>query len=544
MKKTKEQRCKFNMKSNKGITLVSLVITIAVMMIIASVTVNTSMGRFEMNSYKKLMNDLELLQEKVESYYLKYGGLPILRDSDNNPITPTTNLDFDKNEKDNSNYYIIDLEAMENLVLNYGKGFENYTDPNEKDLYIINEGSHMIYYVKGVELSENIYYCVENDNEMITDNIPPTKPEIKIISGEKNEEGFYTSDVEIEIIPGKDNGSGIEKTTYSYVFIDINNIETYVSEEIQESKVITLTQEGEYNIQVTSVDKSNNESNRIEIIKIQKQEMIKLVDMITYDNYGDLIEYEANGVNDWKVFFNDGNNVFIITTKFMPYSSLPSKSKMIKNDKYKMYWEPIYGAPTVGFEYGHAPVVTELTQNSKVLERAEKFQLTWIKEYSDKDWNSARAVKDLLNNDIWNVYAEGLNGAEAIGAPTLEMFAESWKQKGCEEIKYTRSENGYSIGDNGSWFNLANASNGKDISLYIPTQEGASEDEKCVSYWLAAIAINDTHSLLVVDGTNKGIFGDWYNAKYYGIRPVVCLPSNAVATNSDGVWKNLGLDLN
>ena len=66
MKKTKEQRFKINIKGNKGITLVSLIIIIAVMLIISSVTVNTSMGRFEINRYKKLMNDLELLQEADE----------------------------------------------------------------------------------------------------------------------------------------------------------------------------------------------------------------------------------------------------------------------------------------------------------------------------------------------------------------------------------------------------------------------------------------------------------------------------------------------
>ena len=36
-----------------------------------------------------------------------------------------------------------------------------------------------------------------------------------MISGTKNAAGIYTSEVQIEIIPGKDNGFGIEKTTYS-----------------------------------------------------------------------------------------------------------------------------------------------------------------------------------------------------------------------------------------------------------------------------------------------------------------------------------------
>ena len=535
-----------DIRNNKGITMVSLIITIVVMFIISSITIHTSLDRFEINKYNKMVNDIKLLSDKVRDYHLKYNGLPVMRDSDNNKIKYTyTSLEFDKNINDNSNYYILDLEAMEGISLNYGKeGFENLNSSD--DVYIINEKSHTIYYVRGIEFKDIIYHVNLDDTDVnvLSDNIPPTKPQIKIISGEKDAEGTYITEVTIEIIPGKDNNSGVKKTTYSYVFTDINNVSKTETGEIQENKIITLSERGEYNFVVTSVDNNNNVSNIVEIIKtnIQKQPTLKLSDVITPSNYGDEIEYEANGVSDWKVFFNDGNNVFIITSKFMPYTRLPSNSKMIKNGEYKIYWEPIYGTPTVGLEYGHAPNITDITQNSKVLERAERFKLTWIKDNIDKDWNSARAVKDLLNNDIWDVFAEGLNGAEAIGAPTLEMFAESWKQKGCEEIKYTRGENGYSVGDNGKWFNLPNASNGLDLSLYLPIQEGVSEDGNCVAYWLASISINDTHSLLVVDNNNGGMFGDWYNAQYYGIRPVVCLPSNAVATNIDGIWKNLTVD--
>ena len=41
------------LKNNKGITLVSLIITIVVMVIISSVTLYTSMERFETNNFEK-----------------------------------------------------------------------------------------------------------------------------------------------------------------------------------------------------------------------------------------------------------------------------------------------------------------------------------------------------------------------------------------------------------------------------------------------------------------------------------------------------------
>lgn len=239
-------------KSDKGISLVSLVITIAVMIIITSVTINMSLDRFEINNFNKMINDLELLQDKVSNYYLRYNAIPISRDGENNAIKYTyTTLDFEKNSGDNENYYIIDLKALgEGVSLNYGKdGFEslNLSD----DVYIINEKTHCIYYVKGQKLKEKNYHYILSNNNM-NDEVPPSKPEIKIISGTKNEEGKYTTEVKLEIIPGKDNWSGVSKTEYSIDGTTFSNL-SYL-----ENNILTLAEEGNYNIIVKTYDNNNN----------------------------------------------------------------------------------------------------------------------------------------------------------------------------------------------------------------------------------------------------------------------------------------------
>lgn len=247
-------------KNNKGISLVSLVITIAVMLIIASISINMSLDRFEINNYNKMINDLELLENKVSNYYLKYNTIPIARDNENNVIKYTyTTLNFDE---ENKNYYIIDLRALdEGVSLNYGKdGFENINASN--DVYIINEQSHNIYYVKGIEMKGKYYYSnTKNDN--INDTIPPSKPEIKIISGTKNEEGKYTTEVKLEIIPGKDNWSGVLKTTYK-----INEEEEKNITELN-NNILTLTQNEEYKIVVKTYDNNNNISLAEEVIIVE-----------------------------------------------------------------------------------------------------------------------------------------------------------------------------------------------------------------------------------------------------------------------------------
>lgn len=241
-------------KNNKGISLVSLIITIAVMLIIASISIDMSLDRFEINNYNKMINDLELLKNKVSNYYLKYNTIPIARDDENNAIKYTyTTLEFENAQEENENYYIIDLSALEDgISLNYGKdGFENLNKSD--DVYIINGKNHSIYYVKGIEMKGKYYYSNTKNNN-IDDTIPPSKPEIKIISGTKNEEGQYTTEVKLEIIPGKDNWSGVSRTEYSVdggTWNDLTDLE---------NNILILSEEGTYNIIAKTYDNNENES--------------------------------------------------------------------------------------------------------------------------------------------------------------------------------------------------------------------------------------------------------------------------------------------
>lgn len=243
-------------KKEKGVTLMSLIVVIMLMLIISATVVNVSYKRFEINNFNKLQTDIELLKDKISNYYLKYGGLPVLRNSSNKPIKYTYSvLNFSKNSADNSTYYIIDLEAMDGITLNYGK--EGYDNPNtSKDVYIINELTHTVYYVEGVKLRETTYYYIGENG--ITDNIPPSKPEIEVLSGTINDEGKYTTDVEIVINSGKDNWSGIARTTYS-----LNGGTTWNT--LGEDNIFTLTNQGTHVIKAKSYDKANNYSAEVSL---------------------------------------------------------------------------------------------------------------------------------------------------------------------------------------------------------------------------------------------------------------------------------------
>ena len=154
---------KNKIKQEKGVTLSILVITIIVLLILTSTLIYNAKGSINIQNTTKLYNDIELLREKVSEYYNEYGEIPAKIEYTN--IGSLSNI-LSKNN-DTGKFYIIDLEAMKGISLNYGKDYENIkNNPNNAnsytDIYIINENSHNIFYVNGVAVTNNdtttIYY--------------------------------------------------------------------------------------------------------------------------------------------------------------------------------------------------------------------------------------------------------------------------------------------------------------------------------------------------------------------------------------------------
>ena len=160
------------LKNRNGISLIALTTTILVLSIVTSIVVYNAKDNVQIREYKKLESDLEVLQEKVEMYYLKKEKLPVLKKNDI-IINYTGNLNFKNNMQanDNENYYVIDLRELGGISLNFGNGFYNINNSlsnyNEiTDLYVVNEQSHRIYYVEGVEVDGMIYYTIGTDTNV------------------------------------------------------------------------------------------------------------------------------------------------------------------------------------------------------------------------------------------------------------------------------------------------------------------------------------------------------------------------------------------
>lgn len=161
-------------RNQKGISLIALTTTILVLAIVTSIVIYNAKDVIEVREYKKLESDIEVLENKVNMYYLNYKKIPVL-EKDSFPVIYNGDMEFlgQKRENDNDNYYILNLRLIDGITLNFGGGFynikntdNNITDRNNNvitDIYIINEQSHRIYYVQGIQVDETIYYTIGTD---------------------------------------------------------------------------------------------------------------------------------------------------------------------------------------------------------------------------------------------------------------------------------------------------------------------------------------------------------------------------------------------
>lgn len=131
-------------KSQKGITMVSLIITIIILLILSGTAIynlNLSNG---VARYNNMVADIKLLNDKTLVYYNKYGEIP---KTDKNSI----NIN-------NEEYYELDISKLEGITLNYGKEYGQGGElTTSSDIYVINSNLN-IYYLKGVEKTGEIYH--------------------------------------------------------------------------------------------------------------------------------------------------------------------------------------------------------------------------------------------------------------------------------------------------------------------------------------------------------------------------------------------------
>lgn len=178
-------------KKEKGISLVSLAITVVVLMILTNVIIYNVRDNLKIGKLKEMKNDIENLRDKVSSYYAQNATIPARVKYPN--INHLKVAGVISEAVDTGAFFVIDLSAIENLTLNRGADFEkiktwdSITEEQAKeytDLYIINETSHNIFYVEGVTIDHETFYT---DIE----GADTTPVDLRYVEGVKIPEGFY-----------------------------------------------------------------------------------------------------------------------------------------------------------------------------------------------------------------------------------------------------------------------------------------------------------------------------------------------------------------
>ncbi|MBR6504261.1 MAG: hypothetical protein IKT41_00830 [Clostridia bacterium] len=226
------------MKNEKGVALATLVIAIIVMLTITGTITYKSLDSIKLRRLDDMYNDIRLLNQKITSYYIENDDIPVLEGvtilkTDPNLPEPIKN----NNVNDSINYYIIDLEKLGGISLKYGKEYKEYAADNTKqDIYIINEKTHTVYYLNGLEVkAEGIdvtKYAIKESYEEIVLPTPMATPmptptatpeEIDILPSEYQEVEYIRNSTRTEYID-----TGVSPSANTQLEIDMQ-IEEYIS---------------------------------------------------------------------------------------------------------------------------------------------------------------------------------------------------------------------------------------------------------------------------------------------------------------------------
>lgn len=123
-------------KKEKGITLVSLIMAIILLLILSTVTISSIKTSNNIAPYNNMIADITLLEDKILIYYNKNGDIPKIEGG----ITKDA-------------YYEIDLSKVESITLNYG----TKDNGDNNDVYLVNDNLE-VYYLKGIEKSGMIHH--------------------------------------------------------------------------------------------------------------------------------------------------------------------------------------------------------------------------------------------------------------------------------------------------------------------------------------------------------------------------------------------------
>ena len=244
---------------------------------------------------------------------------------------------------------------------------------------------------------------------------------------------------------------------------------------------------------------------------VQADENAKNRNTIASLNIGDTVNYTTtmNGVtlNNWKVFYIDGDYTTLILADYLPNAAIDTTSSAFSNlSKYSTY-------------------VIYANDNRIQLLDAMSTKSNWTSLLTGTINGTPINYAGTTDTNIW-----------AMGSPTLDLYVNSWNTKYPADTIYTATTtsamsdglNGYYVGlteNPGTYYldyHVMQAKEGYNNTLYYPHQEVF---DNCYGYWLASPSAGGVNSAIYVDYDGY-VSGNDYDSNHVAFRPIISLPSS------------------
>ncbi|MBQ3415084.1 MAG: hypothetical protein IJH39_07040, partial [Clostridia bacterium] len=235
------------------------------------------------------------------------------------------------------------------------------------------------------------------------------------------------------------------------------------------------------------------------------------VTKVTRYAIGDSINYTTslNGqtLNNWKVFYIDGDYTYIILDDYLPNAAVSNDLKT-----------------TYNLANGSGTYSIKSPTNRTDLINAMTEKANWDSLLTGT--LNGNAVNETRTANVW-----------AMGAPDINLWVNSWNASYPADTLYTKYENpvtgqtfdGYFVGDSANpttkYISLSSKT-GYNNTLYYPHQS-AIDNNNCYGHWLASPSADYAYDVVAV--VCSGIVNHYdCDEDYCAIRPVVCLPSSII----------------
>ncbi len=210
---------RINLKNQKGITMITLTIAIIILVLVSNILIYNGKDGVYAKKLENMYNDIESLRDKVVEYYVQYGRIPadtnIEYQLDGKADLKNNWVSTEENEA--GKFYVIDLKALEGVTLNYGKDYQKISSTMSSDeiskltdIYIVNDVTQNVFYVKGIKVKDKTYYSDREKDETVID--------LKYIDGIEIPEGYsYLSGTKNRELKIKNDATGDE---YTWISVD------------------------------------------------------------------------------------------------------------------------------------------------------------------------------------------------------------------------------------------------------------------------------------------------------------------------------------